>query len=56
LYDTWEYSSLSGKTYHTVLTGLLTKTQTEEFSKNEVYGYNLDWVRDGDGIVNFGNS
>lgn len=53
LSQTWTYLSVSEKQYYTILTGLLTQEQILDFSANEKFGYFIDWVHDGDGIVNY---
>lgn len=53
LSQTWTHSGASEKQYYTILTGLLTQEQILEFSANEKFGYFIDWVHDGDGIVSY---
>jgi len=53
LSQTWTHSGASEKQYYAILTGLLTQEQIVEFSANENFGYFIDWVHDGDGIVNY---
>jgi hypothetical protein len=53
LSQTWTHSGDSEKEFYTILTGLLTQEQILEFSANEKFGYFIDWVHDGDGIVNY---
>lgn len=44
LYETWEYYGEGDKQYFTILTGLLTKSQIEEFKADSDYGYFLEWL------------
>jgi hypothetical protein len=53
--DTWEYYGAGSKKPYTVFAGLLTKSQLLEFDTDSECGYFIDWVRNGDGIVNWKN-
>lgn len=53
LRQTWDYINASEKRYQTILTGLLTRKQLVEFSANAEFGYSVEWVHNGDGIVNW---
>lgn len=44
LYETWEYYGEGDKQSFTILTGLLTKSQIEEFKTDSDYGYFLEWL------------
>lgn len=44
LKETWSYYGEGEKQYYTVLTGLLTKLQIEEFKTDSDYGYFLEWL------------
>jgi hypothetical protein len=53
LRQTWSHLNASEKQYHTILAGLLTQNQIIAFPAQSDTGYFLDWVHDGDGIVDF---
>lgn len=52
LRQTWDYGDASEKRNYTILTGLLTQKQLNEFPANAEFGYSVEWVHNGDGIVN----
>jgi len=53
LTDTWEYYETNAKKQFTVFAGILSKTQLLEFDTDPECGYLIDWVTNGDGIVNW---
>lgn len=53
LSQTWGYVNVSEKQYYAILTGLLSAKQIEDFSANSKFGYLIEWVRNGDGVVNW---
>jgi len=53
LTDTWSYYGAGSKEQYAVFSGLLTKTQLLEFDTDPECGYFIEWVRNGDGIVDW---
>ena len=54
MYETWSYAgSNHEKKSGTVAAGLLTWDQLLNFPASSLYGYMIDWVHNGDGIVNW---
>ena len=53
LTDTWSYYGAGLKEQYVVFSGLLTKTQLLEFDTDPECGYFIEWVRNGDGVVDY---
>jgi hypothetical protein len=51
--NTWEYKSDSEKKYTSILAGLLSSDQINDFSADTQCGYFIDWVYNGDGIIDW---
>jgi hypothetical protein len=53
MYDSWTYADEGKKKPQQVLTAILTKEQLVHFDADANCGYLIDWVHNGDGIVNW---
>lgn len=51
MYDSWTYVGQGDKQAKQVFAGLLTKDQLLHFGADEDCGYFIDWVHNGDGVV-----
>lgn len=49
--ESWEYLNETEKTYFSVLTGILSSEQLCAFPADAQCGYVIDWVFDGDGVI-----
>jgi hypothetical protein len=54
MYRTWSYAGPSKeKQDHFIMAGLVTKDQILHFPAVKRYGYIIDWVHNGDGVINW---
>lgn len=52
--DTWTYKGKGEKEYYQILAGVLTKAQITQFAADEQCGYAIEWVHNGDGVLDWG--